>query len=74
MVAERILPDILDNVVDWTGEIMRKMTTLGVLDNQAMELSYDIVRDGLLREVCKQVNDVMLTEADQRITKLFEKK
>lgn len=74
MVAERIIPDILENIVDWTGEIMRKMTTLRVLDNQAMELSYDIVRDGLLREVCKQVNDVMLTEADQRITKLFEKK
>lgn len=74
MVTERILPEILDNVTDWTGEIIRKMTTLGALDKQAAELSYDIIRDGLLREVCRQVNDVMLTEADARITKLFEKK
>lgn len=74
IVAERILPQILDDVGDYTGEIMRKLTTLDAGGDKAVELAYDIVRDGLLREVASQVSGVSLKEADKRVKKLFGKK
>ncbi len=74
IVKERILPQILDDVDDYTGEIMRKLTSVEADDDKAIELCHDIVRDGLLREVIKQVNEVSMTEADARINKLFGEK
>ena len=73
-VEEMILPHVLDEIAEFTGEIMGKLTNIDAEDDMSITMAHGIVRDGLIREVIKQLNEVMLDEADERITKLFEKK
>ncbi len=73
-VGEMILPHVLDEVAEFTGDIMGKLTNIDAEDDMAITMAHGIVRDGLLREVIDQLNKIMLDEADERITKLFEKK
>lgn len=73
-VAEMILPGVLDEIAEYTGEIMGKLTNIDAEDEKCITMAHGIVRDGLIREVIEQLQKVMLEEADERITKLFEKK
>lgn len=73
-VEEMILPHVLDEIAEFTGEIMGKLTNIDAEDEKSITMAHGIVRDGLIGEVIKQLNKVMLDEADERITKLFEKK
>lgn len=73
-VEEMILPHVLDEVAEFTGDIMGKLTNIDAEDDMAITMAHGIVRDGLLKEVIDQLNKIMLDEADERITKLFKKK
>ncbi len=73
IIDERILPNILDEVSEFTGDILGKLTNLPAEDEKAITMAHGIIYDGLLSEVIKQVNKIMLGQADKRITKLFKK-
>jgi len=73
IVDERILPEALDEVAHYTGELMGKLTNVDPEDDLAITMAHGIIRDALLKEIMSQINKTMLTEADKRITKLFKK-
>lgn len=73
IVDERILPQMLDEVASYTGDIMGKLTNLPADDDKAITMAHGIIYDGLLREVIDQTRKTMLKAADKRITKLFKK-
>ena len=74
IVDEQILAHMLDEVAEFTGDIMGDLTNIDSEDNKAIVMAHGIVRDGLLREIIKQINKDMLAEADKRISTLLEKK
>ena len=74
IVDERILGEMFDLVAEYTGELMGKLTNIDAEDNKAIVMAHGIIRDGLLREIIKQINKDMLAEADKRISTLLEKK
>jgi len=74
IVDERILAHMLDEVAEFTGDIMGKLTNLDAENDKAITMAHGIIRDGLFSEINGQINKIMLGEADERITKLFEKK
>ena len=73
IVDERILPEALDEVAHYTGELMGKLTNLDAEDDKAITMAHGIIYDGLLSEIIAQITKVQLTAADKRITKLFKK-
>lgn len=73
IVDEMILPHMLDEVAEFTGDIMGKLTNLDAENDKAITMAHGIIRDGLFREIMNQINKTMLAEADKRITKLFKK-
>ncbi len=73
IVDERILPEALDEVAHYTGELMGKLTNLDAEDDKAITMAHGIIYDGLLSEIIGQTTKVQLTAADKRITKLFKK-
>ena len=73
IVDERILAQMLDEVAEYTGDIMGKLTNLDAENDKAITMAHGIIRDGLLGEIIDQITKVRLKEADKRITKLFKK-
>lgn len=73
IVDEQILAHMLDEVAEFTGDIMGKLTNLDAEDEKAIVMAHGIIRDGLFQEIINQVNKTMLAEADKRITKLLKK-
>ena len=73
IVDEQILAHMLDEVAEFTGDIMGKLTNLDAENEKAITMAHGIIRDGLFREIMSQINKTMLAEADKRITKLFKK-
>ena len=73
IVDEQILAHMLDEVAEFTGDIMGKLTNLDGENDKAITMAHGIIRDGLFREIMSQINKTMLAEADKRITKLFKK-
>lgn len=73
IVDEQILAHMLDEVAEFTGDIMGKLTNLDAENDKAITMAHGIIRDGLFREIMSQINKTMLAEADKRITKLFKK-
>ncbi len=74
IVDERILAETFDLVAEYTGELMGKLANIDAEDEKAIVMAHGIIRDGLLREIIKQINKNMLAEADKRISTLLEKK
>jgi predicted metallo-beta-lactamase superfamily hydrolase len=74
IVDEQILAHLLDEVADYAGDIMGKLTNLDADNEKAIVMAHGIIRDGLFQEIINQVTKTMLAEADKRITKLFTKK
>lgn len=56
IVDERILPETLDNIAEWMGELMGKLTTL---DPEATQEQFDevanLIHEGLVQETLKQL-------------------
>ena len=73
IVDERIVPQMLDEVASYTGDIMGKLTNLNADDDKAITMAHGIIYDGLLNEITSQIRKVQLKAADKRITKLFKK-
>lgn len=69
---ERIVPPMLDEIADYTGELMGKLTNLPADDEMAVTMAHGIIRGGLLQETIEQARKIMLEEADKRIKKLFK--
>lgn len=57
IVDERIVPYTLDNIAEWTGEIMGKLTTLEAEGDHA-EIS-EIIHDILVRETIAQLEKTL---------------
>lgn len=74
IVDEQILAHMLDEVAEFTGDLMGKLTNIDAENDKAITMAHGIIRDGLFREITEQINKIMLREADVRITKLFDKK
>ncbi len=72
-VEEMILPQLLDDIAEYTGDIMGKLTNLDAENDKAITMAHGIIRDGLFDEILSQIKAVRLKEADKRITKLFKK-
>jgi hypothetical protein len=70
IVDEQILAHMLDEVAEFTGDIMGKLTTIDAEDEKSVTMAHGIVRDGLLSEITKQINKTMLDEAESRFKKL----
>lgn len=73
IVEERILAQAFDEVADYTGELMGKLTNLDAGNEKGITMAHGIIYDGLLTEMISQINKTMLAQADKRITKLFKK-
>ena len=73
IVDEQILAHMLDEVAEFTGNIMGKLTNLDAENEKAIVMAHGIIRDGLFQEIINQVTKTMLAEADKRITKLLKK-
>ncbi len=73
IVDEQILAHISDEVSEFTGDIMGKLTNLDAENDKAITMAHGIIRDGLWNETMSQIRKTMLAEADKRITKLFKK-
>ena len=73
IVDEQILAHISDEVSEFTGDIMGKLTNLDAENEKAITMAHGIIRDGLWNETMNQIRKTMLAEADKRITKLFKK-
>jgi hypothetical protein len=73
IVDEQILAHISDEVSEFTGDIMGKLTNLDAENEKAITMAHGIIRDGLWSETMNQIRKTMLAEADIRITKLFKK-
>ena len=74
IVDERILAETFDQVAEYTGELMGKLTNIDAEDEKAMVIAHGIIRDGLLREIIKQIKKDMLADADKRISTLSREK
>lgn len=72
-VEEIIIPHLLEQVSEFTTDIMSTLTNIDVEDEKAITMVHGIVRDGLLKEILRQITLTILEEADERITELFEK-
>jgi hypothetical protein len=73
IVDEQILAHAFDEVAEFTGDLMGKLTNVDAENEKAITMAHGIIYDGLLKEMISQINIVMLREADKRITKLFKK-
>jgi len=72
IVDERILAQMLDEVAEFTGDIMGKLTNLDTDNEKNITMAHGIIYDGLLQEVITQIKDRMHTEVGKRLDK-FEK-
>ena len=55
IVDERILPPMLDEIADYVGELMGKLTNLDAENETAVAMAHGIIRDRLVKEVIEQL-------------------
>ncbi len=56
IVDERIIPEILDNIGDWMGELLGKLSTLPAEASQErLDEAADLIHQGLVQETLKQL-------------------
>ena len=56
IVDERILPETLDNIAEWMGELMGKLTTLDPeADQKKVDEAANLIHEGLVQETLKQL-------------------
>jgi hypothetical protein len=58
IVDERILPEILDNIAHWMGELMGKLSTLSAdASQEKIDEAANLIYDALALETIKQLNE-----------------
>ena len=58
IVDERILPEILDNVAHWMGELMGKLSTLPAdASQEKTDEAANLIYDALVAETIKQLQE-----------------
>ncbi len=55
IVDERILPEMLDEVADWSGELAGKLTTLSAENEKETSSAWETFYAALIEEVVKQL-------------------
>lgn len=73
IVDERIIPEMLDEISHYTGEIMGKLTNLDADNEKNIVMAHGIIHDGLLQEVIDQVRKIQHDAAAKRFDKLSAK-
>ena len=71
IVDEQILPRMLDEVAEFTSDIMDKLTNLDADNETNITMAHGIIYDGLLQEVITQIKNKMHAAAGRRL-KRFE--
>ena len=69
IVDERILAHMLDEVAEFTSDIMGKLTNLDADNETNITMAHGIIYDGLLNEVITQIRDTMHAAAGKRLDK-----
>jgi hypothetical protein len=69
IVDEQILAHMLDEVAEYTGDIMGKLTNLDADNEKNITMAHGIIYDGLLNEVITQIRDTMHAAAGKRLDK-----
>jgi len=69
IVSERILPSVLDEVSDYVGELMGKLTNLPPENETAIAMAHGIIRDRLITEITEQLKESMHEDLDKRLKK-----
>jgi len=72
IVDEQILAHMLDEVAEFTGDIMGKLTNIDADNETNVTMAHGIIYDGLLQEVIDQIRNTMHKAAGKRLEK-FEK-
>lgn len=58
IVDERILPELLDNIGDWMGELLGKLSTLPAESSQQkLDEAADLIHQGLVTETIRQLQE-----------------
>ncbi len=58
IVDERILPELLDNIGDWMGELLGKLSTLTAESSQEkLDEAADLIHQGLVKETIRQLQE-----------------
>lgn len=58
IVDERILPELLDNIGDWMGELLGKLSTLPAETSQEkLDEAADLIHQGLVKETIRQLQE-----------------
>jgi len=70
IVDERIVPETLDAIAEWTGELMGKLTTVDSQNQKQIDEAFNQIHDGLIKETIEQLVEPL----EKRRKKLFEKK
>ncbi len=70
IVDERILPEALDAIAEWTGELMGKLTTLQAEDQKKVDAAFNQIHEGLIQEMIEQLREPL----EKRRKRLFTKK
>lgn len=70
IVDERIVPETLDAIAEWTGELMGKLTTLDAEDQKKADEAFNQIHEGLIKETIEQLVEPL----EKRRKRLFEKK
>ena len=55
IVDEQILTNLWDELADYTGEIMGKLTTLDTNDKEGSNMAFGIIHEGLVTEITNQL-------------------
>lgn len=55
IVDERVVPQTLDIIFEWTGELIAKMENAKAGDEKSAGIAYDTIQDGLIDETIKQL-------------------
>lgn len=67
IVAERVIPQALDDIADWTGELMGKLVTLDVDEKPDIESEvFNQIYLGLIEETIDQLKTA---KAPKKLTK-----
>jgi hypothetical protein len=73
IVDEQIILHALDEIAEFTGDLMGKLTYIDTKDEKAIAMAHGIIRDGLMNEFIAQLKKDMDIDFERRLT-LFEKK
>lgn len=55
VVEEQILPEMLDNLADWSGELVGKLATLSAEDEKQVNRAWEAIYTALVEEAVKQL-------------------